>query len=182
MMDPAVTPLALVVLAGPQASGKSTLARALSAELRREGELVALVELDQVAAMALPTLPSWAAAHHIFESITGLWSRTELTCVIAEGSGTKDELSRLLAQAPADAVTITVVTTAPFEVAFARAQADPTRGISKEHSFLSEVYERWAHEISLIDSDVLIHTSTVAVDEGVERIRATIRAARQEAK
>jgi len=77
------TPLAFVVIAGPQASGKSTLAIALSAALRRRDERVALVELDQIAGMALPTLPSWEAAHHIFETTAGLWARTELTCVIS---------------------------------------------------------------------------------------------------
>ena len=58
----------LVLLVGPQASGKSTLATALSEELRRRGELVALVELDQIAAMALPTLPNWDIATHILGS------------------------------------------------------------------------------------------------------------------
>lgn len=64
-MEASSTPLALVAVAGPQASGKSALARALSAELRRQGELVALVELDQIAAMALPTLPDWDTAQQI---------------------------------------------------------------------------------------------------------------------
>jgi thymidylate kinase len=178
VMDSAVNPLALVVVVGPQASGKSTLANALSAELRRRDEKVALVELDQIAAMALPTLPSWEAAHHIFESTTGLWARTALTCVIAEGSGTQDEVSRLLRQAPPDAVTVTVVTTASFEVALARAQADPTRGVSKEHSFLSRVYERWSREITRINSDVLIDTNALDVDQCIERIRAAISSAR----
>lgn len=71
-MDNNEVPLTLVIVAGPQASGKSTLAAALSAELRHRGERVALVELDQIAEMAIPTLPSWDVAHHIFESTTGL--------------------------------------------------------------------------------------------------------------
>lgn len=49
---------ALIIIVGPQASGKSTLAAALSRKLRDQGEDVALVELDQIAAMALPTLSS----------------------------------------------------------------------------------------------------------------------------
>jgi thymidylate kinase len=177
-MDSAATTLVLVVVAGPQASGKSTLAAALTAELRRQGERVALVELDQIAAMALPTLPSWEAAHHVFESAAGLWARTELTCVIAEGSGTQEEVLRLMNQAPSDAVTVTVVTTAPFEVALDRAQADPTRGISKERGFLSSVYERWSREICRIDSDVVVDTSALTLDQGIERIRAAIGSAR----
>ena len=95
-MASAELPLAVVLIAGPQASGKSTLAAALAAELRKGGEMVALVELDQIAAMALPTLAGWDAAHQIFESVTGMWARTSLTCVVAEGSGTQDEVLKLL--------------------------------------------------------------------------------------
>ena len=172
-------PLALIVIAGPQASGKSTLAAALSAELRELGEAVALIELDQIAAMALPTLPSWEAARQIFESVTGMWARANLTCVVAEGSGTQREVSRLLSQAPSHAATITVVTTTPFEVAWDRARSDPTRGISKDHSFLSGVYERWAVEIGKIDADVVIDTNVVPAAQGIQRIRDAMRSARR---
>lgn len=174
-----MAPLALVVIAGPQASGKSTLAAALSAELRRQGERVALVELDQIAAMALPTLPGWDTAHQIFESVTGLWARSELTCVIAEGSGGTEEVSRLLRQAPPGSVTVTVVTTASFEVAFSRAQADPTRGISRQHDFLSRVYGAWADELGRLDADVVIDTDILAIDQAVERVQSAIASARK---
>ena len=172
------SPLALVVIVGPQASGKSAVAAALSGELRRRGELAALVELDRIAAMALPTLPSWDIAHAIFESVTGQWARSELTCVVAEGSGSHDEVSRLLAQAPPTAAVVTVATTAPFQVAFSRAQADLTRGISQEHAFLSKVYKRWPSELALIDTDVLLDTSQLDIEESIERVQAAIRSAR----
>jgi chloramphenicol 3-O-phosphotransferase len=171
-------PLALVLIAGPQASGKSTVATALSAELRWRGERVALVELDQIAAMALPTLPSWEAAHHVFETTVGLWARTDLTCVIAEGSGSEEEVGRLRLRAPEGAAVVTVATTVPFEAAYARALVDPTRGVSKEHAFLSGVYERWADELTRIDPDVTIDTAEVTVKDGVRRIASAIDAAR----
>ena len=44
--------MVLVLLVGPQASGRSTVARALGKELRRQGELAALVKLDPIAEMA----------------------------------------------------------------------------------------------------------------------------------
>lgn len=167
-----------MVIAGPQASGKSAIATALSEYLRQNGELVAVVELDQIAAMALPTLPNWSVAHRIFESVTGQWARSELTCVIAEGSGSHDEVLRLLDQAPPASLAVTVVTTAPFEVALARAQADPTRGLSKERSFLSEVYERWSTEMGLIHADALVDTSVLDVEQSVKRISEAIDSAR----
>lgn len=172
------SPLALVIIAGPQASGKSTLATTLSAELRQRGERVALVELDQIAGMALPTLPSWEAAHRVFEATTGQWARTELTCVIAEGSGSADEVSRLRSQAPPGAAVVTVATTTTFEVAFARAQWDPSRVISREHDFLSRVYQHWDDECLRMNPDVAIDTSLQTTAEGSRLVRAAIEDAR----
>ena len=174
--------LALVLVVGPQASGKSTVAAGLSAELRRRGERVALVELDQVAAMALPTLPSWEAAHHVFETTVGLWAGTDLTCVIAEGSGSAEEVERLRLQAPGGAAIVTVAATTPFETAYARALADPTRGVSKEYAFLSGVYERWADEHTRIDPDLTIDTAALTVEDGVRRIASAIDASRLSAR
>lgn len=108
-----------------------------------------------------------------------MWARTPLTCVVAEGVGTQEEVSSLLSQVPADALTVTVVTTVPFDVAYARAQSDPTRGISKEHSFLSAAHDRWSAELPRISADVLIDTSASTLGEGVKRIRAAIRSARR---
>lgn len=178
-MDTTGSPLAFVIVVGPQASGKSTLAAALRAELLERGERVALTELDRIAAMALPTLPSWEAAHHIFETTAGLWARTAVTCVIAEGSGSTAEVSRLRAQAPHEAVIVTVAITTTFESAFARAQLDPTRGISKEHVFLSGVYRHWADERAAIAADAVIDTTILTVEQGTERIVAAIDAARR---
>ena len=177
-METEKTPLVLVIVVGPQASGKSTFAAALSAESRRRGERVALVELDDIAAMALPSLPSWEAAHHVFEAVTGLWARTDLTSVIAEGSGSRDEVSRLEMQAPPGAVVITVATTVDFETALSRAQLDPTRGVSRERDFLSHVYDLWAEELGLIDADVVVDTGVLSVDEAVAHVSALIDTAR----
>lgn len=178
-MDTCEGSLALVIIAGPQASGKSTLATALSAELRRRGERVALVELDQIAAMALPTLPSWQAAHQIFETATGLWARTDLTTVIAEGSGSHDEVSRLRMQAPPGAVIVTVATTVALETAIARAEVDPARGVSKEESFLERVYRRWPIELERIVPNVLIEMGHCTVEDAVARVDAAIGKARR---
>lgn len=178
-MGPSSLPLAFVVIAGPQASGKSTVARALSEELRDEGERVALVELDQIAGMALPTLPRWETAFDIFASVAGQWAHADLTAVIAEGAGTGAEVARLLDRAPEGAAVLTVVTTAPFEVALSRARADLTRGVSRERAFLREIYKRWSGEIGRIETDVLLDTQALKVTESVRCIRDRIAVARR---
>lgn len=108
-----------------------------------------------------------------------MWARTGLTCLIAEGSGTHDEVVRLLSQVSPNAATVTVITTAPFDVAFARAQADHTRGISKEHDFLRTVYDRWVTEMTRITADVLIDTSANTLEKSVSQVLTAIRSARR---
>lgn len=177
-MTSQAVPLAFVLLVGPQASGKSTVARSLSEELRRQGELVALVELDQIAEMALPTLPSWDTAVRVFAMVAGEWARADLTCVIAEGIGSQDEVSILLDHTAAAAAIVTVVMTTPFEAALSRAQADPTRGASRDHRWLADRYQEWSVEVGRIDADVQIDASALSVDQGVRQLCAAIESAR----
>jgi len=170
--------MAFVLLIGPQASGKSTVARALSMELRRRGELVALVELDQIAAMALPTLPSWDTAARIFAMVAGEWARADMTCVIAEGIASQDEVSILLDHIPVAAAIVTVVMTTPFEAALPRAQADPTRGPSRDRDWLADRYQEWSVEVDRLDADVHMDASALSVDQGVRQVQEAIESAR----
>ncbi|TNM64117.1 adenylyl-sulfate kinase [Streptomyces sp. NP160] len=157
----------LVVIAGPQASGKSTVASALGERLREQGEVVAVVELDALAAMALPTLPGWDVAHRVYEVVTGLWLRSGTTCVIAEGGGSQAEVDRVVRQAPAGTAVLTVGTTTSAAVAHERAQADPTRGLSRQLDFLTGVYDSWAGELDRIAPDVVLDTTASTVEECV---------------
>ncbi|MFJ4221805.1 hypothetical protein [Curtobacterium luteum] len=172
--------LVYVVIAGPQASGKSAIAVALTEELRGQGERVAAVELDQIASMALPTLPDWEVAHQITETVTGLWLRAGMSCVIVEGVGTSEKVQALLQQAPAGVPALTVVTTAPFDVAFDRAQADPSRGVSRQEDYLRAVNNRWEDELPLIDADLTLHTDQDSLKQCVDAIRSQIALARRQ--
>lgn len=159
-----------MLIAGPIAGGKSTVARALADRLRQSGETVALVELDQIAGMALPTLHDWDIVQKIFSSVVGQWLRSPLTVVIAEGPGNVSEVDNVLTQVPTAVPVVTVVLTSSFETAFSRAQEDPTRGISRQRDFLSEVFQRWAYDILRIQHDLLIDTGTTPVDASVSAI------------
>lgn len=164
----------LVLIVGPIASGKSTVARALTAELRDAGEQVALVELDQIAEMALPTLPNWDSAHAIFGSVVEQWLRTSLTLVIAEGPGTPGEITDLVTRAPPNTTVVTAALTSSFELALSRAQADVTRGVSRDRQFLADVFQRWSQDLPHIERDVLIDTGHSSVPDSVETLRAAI--------
>lgn len=139
---------------------------------------MALVELDQIAEMALPTLPSWDTAVRIFAMVAGEWARADLTCVIAEGIASQDEVSILLDHTPAAAAVVTVVMTTPFEAALPRAQADATRGASRDRDWLENRYQEWSLEVGRIDADVLIDASASSVDQGVRQVHAAIETAR----
>ncbi|WP_163543176.1 hypothetical protein [Occultella kanbiaonis] len=141
---------------------------------------MAVVELNQIAAMALPTLPGWDVAHRIFATVTGMWAQAELSYVIAEGSGSAEEVVDLVGQAPPNAAVVTVATTAPFEVAFSRAQADPTRGVSKQRDYLSRIYEAWPNTMKAIAPDLVIDTSTVGLTDSVNLVRRVIDRPQQE--
>lgn len=165
-------PPTLVVLVGPQASGKSTIAAALAQEWRGRGETVALVELDQIAAMALPTLPSWDVAAEIFAEVTGRWLRSGPTQVIAEGIASQQEVAMLLARIPPTAVVLIVAMTTPFEAALPRAQTDPTRGSSRDRDWLAQRHLEWSAEIDRIPADLLLDAGAQSVERCVALIDA----------
>jgi adenylylsulfate kinase-like enzyme len=174
--------LVLVVIVGPQASGKSTVASALCTELRNQREQVALVELDLIAGISAPkSSADWDTAHRIFEVVVGEWARAGMTCVIAEGSGSEVEVVRLLDQTPPGARVLTVAATVPFGIALERAQGDPTRGISKEYNFLNGVYEAWSRELEAIAPDLTLDTSQHTLEECVGQVRSAIQAVRRTA-
>jgi adenylylsulfate kinase-like enzyme len=178
MMIAALPPLVLVVIAGPQASGKSALAAALADELCSRGELVAVVELDQIASMSHPALPDWEVAHQITEVVAHQWLRAGMSCVIVEGVATREKVLGLLRQAPAGVPTMTVATTAPFDVAYARAVADLTRGVSREEDYLRTAYARWQEELPRLGPDLTLHTDRQALEQCVETVCSRIDRAR----
>lgn len=139
---------------------------------------MALVELDHIAGMALPTLPSWDVAARIFGLVAGEWARADLTCVIAEGISSRGEVSILLDQVPAAAVVVTVAMTTPFDAALVRARADLTRVMSRDHDWLSDRYDDWSTELSGISADVLLDAGALSVDRGVALLVAAIESAR----
>lgn len=179
-MGSSASPVPVVLIAGPQASGKSTVARALVEALRERDERAALVELDEIAGMALPTLPSWDVAADIFATVIGGWARSDLTCVVAEGIASRSEIDLVSARVPEPAAIMTIAMTTPLGTAVPRALADPTRGISRDERWLADRYDEWRRERALIDEDLALDMGTLSVQEGVARAVAAIEVKRSE--
>jgi adenylylsulfate kinase-like enzyme len=81
----------IVVIDGPIASGKSTIANRLSTELARPGVLSAVIDLDIVheAIEAPPSgsqADSWATARRAAGSLAASFAEEGVTAVIVEGS------------------------------------------------------------------------------------------------
>lgn len=165
----------LIVITGPLAGGKSTTARALTDALRARECSVALVELDQIADMARPTLPDWSDAHAIFAMVTGRWLQAGLDVVVAEGPGSLDELDLVQRSTPEGTPVLTVVAEAPFATALKRAQEDPTRGLSRDPDFLAKMHAGWADERMRIAADLRLDTSEMSVDAAVASILERLR-------
>jgi energy-coupling factor transporter ATP-binding protein EcfA2 len=143
----------LVVVIGPIASGKSTLAAEIADLLRSKGDAVAVVGLDTIAEMALPTLDDWSWAHEIHGKVVGAWLTTPMRTVIAEGPATQAEVEQVLHHVPGDVSVLRVLLVTSYETALERARAEPTRGISKDPIFLGEMYRRFTNELPNIVYD-----------------------------
>ena len=132
----------LVVIVGPIAAGKSTLAADVGRRLRERGESVAVVGLDSVAEMAQPTL-DWDWAHEVHAHVVGAWLATSVRTVIAEGPSTPAELDLLMRCVPGHVAVLTVVLVTRWDVALERALQDPDRGLSRDPGFLRGDHDRF---------------------------------------
>ncbi len=137
----------LLMITGPIAAGKSTLAAEVCRQLRARGLSVALTDLDTVAEMALPTLPSWDHAHAVHAQLVGAWFATGVDVVVDEGTSSPTEVAEVLERLPPGADVVHVVLTADFDASLARAQGEPSRGVSKERDFLRGDHDAYARHL-----------------------------------
>jgi energy-coupling factor transporter ATP-binding protein EcfA2 len=159
-----------VLIVGPIASGKSTLANTLADKLRSDGHAVVVVGLDTVAEMALPTLADWTWAHEVHGQLVGAWLEKPIHTVIAEGPETPGEIEQIMRHVGPDVSVQKVLITTSYEAALARAVSDPTRGISKDPEFLRRMYRRFEQLRRDIVHDVQFDTEELSSDDIAELV------------
>jgi|GEM_PF-459976 len=172
----------LVVVNGPIASGKSTTAAALAAAATSLGRTAAVVDVDDVAeAVAAPGAGAsglWLSAHHAHGALVARWLRTPLDVVVAVGPfHSPAERAALVDELPPGTAAHWVLLDAPVETTLERAQADPTRGTSKEEAFHRERHERFRRLVpgsSELRSAQVFDTSTTSTDEVVAAVLAAM--------
>jgi adenylylsulfate kinase-like enzyme len=168
----------LIVISGPIASGKSTVARALAQEVERRGATAAAIDLDVVYDMLehdnarKDCETKWLRTRHAAATLASRFITEGIDVVIVEGDflAAPDRADFLLSlQATEEPRFVTL--RASFDDALRRVANDATRTFSRDRAFLLRHYE--AAEAALRDSpptDLLLDTGTVAADETARTI------------
>jgi shikimate kinase len=167
----------LIVICGPIASGKSTLARAVARELEQAGTPSAAVDLDLLYAMldhqgrAWADERKWTRARRAAAALADRFLADGIAVVLEgdfiTGGGRGDFVSALRSAIEPRFVTLRV----PFECALARTQSDPTRGVSRDPDFLRWHYDATADAFqALPKSDLALDTSRIDVAKAVRAV------------
>jgi thymidylate kinase len=138
----------LVVITGPIAAGKNTVASLIADAVAAQGRSAVLIDVDDIAAMvAAPGAAAaglWFAAHQAHGALVGTWMQTAVDVVIAVGPiYTSREQAARLEPLPEASAVHWVVIDAPVDVTLARAQAEPGRGRSREPQFHRAAHHRF---------------------------------------
>ncbi len=166
----------VVVISGPIASGKSALSRAVAVQLEEaEAVATAVIDLDLVYETLDPRRGTkdnadlWAEARRVAGRLTTALL-AENRCVVAEGEFASDQaLDEFVSELPGTADLRLVLLDVEFETALKRASADPTRGLSKDETFLSRHYREFRPE--WVGRDVLrLDTSESTLGEATSAV------------
>ncbi len=135
----------LVVIVGPIASGKSSVAARVAERLLEAGGTSAVVDLDDVADCLVAPKRDWEArwrrARQVHDELVAAFRRSGVDHVIAHGSFFYLDEPSAVPTGVHDSGALRVLLSVSYEKALERAQRDPNRGVSKDPSFL-----RWTHD------------------------------------
>lgn len=171
----------LIVITGAVGAGKSTTSLALARTLRRHDFIVAVIDLDQMYGFVRqrdgydePT--AWARARQGAAALANSLFNTGMTVVIVEGEFfTEEELRTLTAAIHPNVVCRFFTLRLSYERALERVQADPSRGASKDPSFLKWLHANFAQALPFLEAQsIVIDTNEPAQDEVVARLMAVM--------
>jgi shikimate kinase len=166
----------LIVITGPIAAGKSSVARGLADRVRDAGRTAVVLDLDDIVATLRVPLQSveqsWTWARQVHGRLVGEWLASGVETVIVDGPFyTEGETAAMMRYVPNDVGVCRVLLLAPFEIALARVADDPSRGVSKIPSVLHTKYEEFSHVRGQIAAfDWTFGTSACTLDDVVKKI------------
>jgi adenylylsulfate kinase-like enzyme len=175
----------IIVITGPIASGKSTVAQALAADLVRAGVRVSVIDLDVVHAELIAGATeagdeAWAEARRRTAMMADALASDGIDVVIAEGSFNLPSDRNAFDQNLVDGGRPVYVTLeVSFDEALRRAKGDPTRDRSRDAEFLAAHFEaRRAVLATVPATDIVIDTERTTASIAATTITDLVRAAR----
>lgn len=165
----------LVVVVGPIASGKSSVATRAAELLLATGKTSAVVDLDDVAECLIAPPGDWEStwrrARKVHDELVAAFRRSGVDHVIAHGSFFYADESYATSSGVGDDEAVRVLLSVPYEVALERVREDPDRGITKDPNFLLWTHERFAQRAPTLPTFELQFDTTVAsVEEIAEAV------------
>jgi predicted kinase len=163
----------LILIGGPIASGKSTLARAVALRLVASGRAAAAIDLDLVYEMLDPgptrgpkaDPATWTAARRAAGSLADALLADGCAVVVEGDLLTGTERGELLERVRRPVEPVCVTLRAPVEAALERVAADPTRTGSKDPVFLRSHYDDLAPVLAERPAgDLVLDTAAIGVD------------------
>jgi predicted kinase len=159
----------VIVITGPIASGKSTVARALYHELAGLDVRVAVIDLDILEDMLTadgpkPDATTWTIARRAAARLANGFLTDGVAVVIADGSfNLASDRAAFEQQLDTNVNPLYVTLRVTLEEALRRAQSDPTRGVSRDPAFLGGYFAA-ATKVSanLPTTDIVIDTMSVS--------------------
>ena len=163
----------VVVITGPIGSGKSSVASKLANRFNDAGRTVAVVDVDEIVAM-LRVPPedakwTWETARTPHGRLVGEWLSAGVDAVIAHGPfHSRIDDANLMRHIPSEVATRRVMLLATYEVALNRVKSDPSRGLSRDPTFLASTYEVFNQRLPEIEPcEWTFDTSICSVDDVV---------------
>jgi len=169
----------LVVIVGPIASGKSSVAFALGARFRTAGRAVAVLDLDDVVdtigGFGDLSTDSFHRAQLVYGELVGAWLRSGFD-VIAHGPFFQRQENDALLHAVPDGVRPKrVQLLASYELALERVASDPNRQLSKDPNLLRLTYDRVESLLpTMPPSDWTFDTATFTWHDIVDRLATAL--------
>ena len=167
------------MITGPVAAGKNTVAESLARRLTEGSRTVVVADVDDVAAMVGTPGAAAAglcfAAHEAHGALVGQWMRSAVDVVIAVGPVYSDEEQAAFTRTLPDGAAVRwAVIDAPVSVTLARAQADPSRGLSRDPDFHHSAHARFRELLPGIPAGLTFDTTALSADEIAGAIAETL--------
>jgi len=163
----------VVVISGPIASGKSTLSRAVAAELEKQGTACAVIDIDVLHDMLSDDQdPTWAIARQAAGRLTDAFRAAGVQVVVTDGEFiTAAERASYLEEVRSRVTVRFVTLRVAYHEALRRAQGDPARGVSRDPGFLETHYATVQAGLDATPAtDLVIHTDVVTVAEAAKLV------------